>query len=291
MPYAHLGSYRLYYEEFQPPGQEPSSSGEDPGLRAALPPLVFLHGFTLDRRMWQPQADFFSRYYRVVLLDSRGHGLSDAPATGYSRVDRVEDLRRFIENLQIKRFHLIGLSMGGSTAIGYALKYQERLASLALVSTGAAGYDVSKKIARIDQIARQQGLQTAFAKWKETTLTWYKREKKAMRELMETMIDEHSGAIWLDPRRGNYPRENDLERVPSIKVPVMIFAGAADRLFLPLARLLHDKIPNSRLSIYEGVGHMVNLEAPERFNRELKEFLERNAHGLSWDARLFVNGV
>jgi 3-oxoadipate enol-lactonase len=228
--------------------------------------------------MWRPQVDFFSRFYRVVLLDSRGHGLSDAPATGYSRSDRVEDLRRFVEYLKIKQFHLIGLSMGGSTAIGYALYHQDRLASLTLLSTGAAGYDVSKKIAQIDQIAREKGLQAARAKWKETTLTWYKRENKAIRELMETMIDEHSGAIWMDPIRGKYPRENDLERVHTIKVPVMIFAGAADRLFLPLARLLHDKIPNSRLSVYEGVGHMVNLEAPERFNAEVKVFVETIDH-------------
>jgi 3-oxoadipate enol-lactonase len=291
MPYARLGSHRLYYEEYLPLGRKPSASGEGPDVRAALSPMVFLHGFTLDRRMWRPQVDFFSQYYRVILLDSRGHGLSDAPVTGYRRADRVEDLRGFIEYLQIKRFHLIGLSMGGSTAIGYALKYQDRLASLALVSTGAAGYDVSKKIARIDQIAREQGLQTARAKWKETTLTWYKREKRAIRELMETMIDEHSGAIWLDPMRGRYQREDDLQRVHTIKVPVMIFAGAADRIFLPLAKLLHERIPNSTLKVYEEVGHMVNLEAPERFNRELKEFLERNAHGLSWDARLSVNGV
>ncbi|MFQ6007393.1 MAG: alpha/beta fold hydrolase [Candidatus Zixiibacteriota bacterium] len=274
MPFAHLGNYKLYYEEYLPPSRDSSSSGEKSGQETALPPLIFLHGFTLDRRMWQPQVNFFSRFYRVILLDSRGHGLSDAPETGYSRADRVNDLRKFVEYLEIRKFHLIGLSMGGSTAIGYALKNQDRLASLTLISTGAAGFDVGKKIARIDQIARQRGLPAAFAKWKQATLTWFSNEQKAIRELMERMIDEHSGAIWLDPMRGRYQREDDLKQVHIIKVPTIIFAGAADRVFLSLARQLHERIPNSRLSIYEGVGHMVNLEAAERFNAELAQFLQ-----------------
>ena len=94
---------------------------------------------------------------------------------------------------------------------------------------------------------------------------------------MERMADEHSGAVWGDPMRGRYPRENDLEKVHAITVPTMIFAGSEDRIFLPLARSLQEKIPNSRLSVYDGVGHMVNLEAPERFNRDLEQFLERGA--------------
>jgi len=265
MPYADLKSLRLYYEEYW-------SATEPFNIKA--PPVLFLHGFTLDHRMWAAQAAFFHDRYRVILLDSRGHGLSDAPETGYSRAHRVEDLQRFIDHLQIERFHLVGLSMGGSTGIGYALKHQDRLASLTLVSTGAAGYNVGKKISRIDRIAREKGVEAAQKKWKDIALGWYRQDKKEIRDLMERMINEHSGAVWRDPMRGRYPREYDVEKVHAITVPTMIFAGAADRIFLPLARLLNERIPNSRLRVYDDVGHMVNLEAPERFNRELKRFLE-----------------
>jgi 3-oxoadipate enol-lactonase len=264
MPYADLGSLKLYYEEY----------GPDRGDMEQAMPMLFLHGFTLDRRMWKPQADFFRQAYRVILLDSRGHGRSDAPQSGYSRADRVEDLHQFVRHLGVDRFHLIGLSMGGTTAIGYALEHQERLSSLTLVSTSAAGYDVSKKIARIDRIAQNQGLEAARTRWKETTLSWFKKEKQTIKALMEKMIDEHSGAVWLDPMRGRYPRENDLKRVHQITVATLIVAGKEDRLFLPLANSLHDRIPGSRLSIFENVGHMINLEEPDRFSRELKAFLE-----------------
>jgi len=224
--------------------------------------------------MWAAQAAFSHNRYRVILLDARGHGLSDTPETGYSRAHRVEDLQRFIDHLQIERFHLVGLSMGGTTGIGYALKHQDRLASLTLVSTGAAGYDVGGKISHIDRIAREKGVETAQKKWKDIALGWYRQEKKEIKELLERMMDEHSGAVWRDPMRGRYPREYDLKKVHAITVPTMIFAGAADRIFLPLARLLNERIPNSRLRVYDDVGHMVNLEAPERFNRELKRFIE-----------------
>jgi len=278
MPYASLDSLRLFYKEHRPSGSHSSSSTE---TYKANTPLVFLHGFTLDHRMWAAQAAFFRDRYRVILPDSRGHGLSDAPETGYSRAHRVEDLQRFVDNLHIERFHLVGLSMGGSTAIGYALKYQEKLTSLTLVSTGIAGYDVGGKISYIDRIAHEKGVEAARKKWKEITLVWYKQEKKEIRELMGRMMDEYSGAVWRDSRRGRYPRENDLEQVHTISVPTMIFAGGADRIFLPPVKLLHEKIPNSRLSIFEGVGHMVNLEAPERFNRELEQFLEGGTKSFS----------
>ena len=263
MPYARLDNLKLYYEEHQP-GTSPES---------AAPVLLFLHGFTLDHRMWTPQARFFKERYRVVLPDSRGHGFSDAPETGYSRAHRVADLQSFVNYLRISRFHLVGLSMGGTTAIGYALKHPERLASLTLVSSAAAGYQLGKGISRIDQIAREQGIAAAKQKWKEVTLSWYGRNKHQIKNLMQIMMDEHSGAIWRDLMRGGYPPENDLEQVHQITVPTLIVAGEADPVFASLARLLHEKIAGSKLIVLPGTGHMVNLEAPDRFNEELLRFV------------------
>ena len=88
---------------------------------------------------------------------------------------------------------------------------------------------------------------------------------------------EHSGAIWKDSMRGKYPKTNDLERVSEIKVPTAIFSGELDKIFLPLAIKLNKMIPDSRLYIFESVGHMLNLEAPKRFRDEIKLFLEANS--------------
>ncbi len=257
MPYADLGDIRLYYEE--------SGSGV---------PVVFLHGFTLDRRMWNPNADFFAAHYSVILVDARGHGLSSAPQTGYSRDDRVEDLRRFVEHIGLDRFHLVGLSMGGSTAIGYALRYQSKLKSVTFVSTGAAGYKLPRNFSRFDELAKTEGLESARSAWRELALKWFKGKRSDPHDLMKQMIDEHSGAIWMDPLRGKYPSTPDLDQVHTIKVPTCVIAGDRDKVFEPLSQALHQRIAGSRLTIMKDAGHMLNLERPEEFNRLLGDFLE-----------------
>ncbi len=240
------------------------------------PPLVFLHGFTLDHRMWLEDALFFNKWYRVIILDSKGHGLSDAPLSGYSRDDRVEDLFKILEILKLNKIHLIGLSMGGTTGIGFALKYPEKLATLTLVSTSVAGYDIGPKISKIDQLAKEEGVEAARSKWMKSSLIWYKDEKVEIKKLIEKMMMEHSGAIWLDPMRGKYPKSNDLEKVSQIKTPTKIFIGELDKIFFPLAIKLNQLIKGSHLSVFESVGHMLNLEASTRFREELKLFLDEN---------------
>ena len=257
MPFTYRDGIRFYFEEY----------GEGT-------PVVFLHGFTLDHRMWWGQAEYFSQWYRVLLLDSRGHGESDSPETGYGRDDRVEDLRAFADNMKIERFHVVGLSMGGSTSIGFALKYPERLLSMTLVSSGAAGYSAGKKVDKLDQLAREHGVQAAKEKWMQWSLMWYGEGKEEIRRLMEQMIDDHEGGIWRDPMRGKYPRTVDLDNVQKIKAPTEIIAGKLDKVWVPLAEALHEKIEGSSLSMYDGIGHMVNLEAPIRFNEEVKAFLD-----------------
>ncbi|HEX2897798.1 MAG TPA: alpha/beta hydrolase [candidate division Zixibacteria bacterium] len=257
MPYYQSGDFKLYFEEH---GQ-----GE---------PIIFLHGFTLDRRVWGPQIKFFSASYRVIVVDARGHGKSDAPKTDYGRTFRIDDLLRLFEHLNIKKAHLVGLSMGGSTAIGFALKHQELLKSLTLVSTGAAGFKPGRKVARVDEVAKGEGVESARKYWLEWNLIYYKDKHQDVGKLLKKMIEEHSGAVWADSKRGNYPRMNDLEHVNEITVPTLLIAGEKDKIFVPLAEELHKKIKGSRLEIMKGAGHILNLEFPQEFNREVESFLK-----------------
>ncbi|MFQ5499187.1 MAG: alpha/beta fold hydrolase [Candidatus Zixiibacteriota bacterium] len=237
-------------------------------------PLVFVHAFTLDRRLWAGQLEFFGRQRWVLAPDSRGHGLSDAPATCYSRDHRAQDLLQFADILMIERMHLVGLSMGGSTAVGFALKHPDRLASLSLVSSAVAGFGSSKKVSVIDKLAKEKGIEAARSKWLQWSLTRYKKEHSEIAKLVRTMIMEHSGATWMDKMRGQYARNYDLQHVHTISSPTAIFVGTLDKLFVPLAHELHEKIPGSRLIEYPQTGHLLNLERPDQFNRDLKLFVD-----------------
>jgi pimeloyl-ACP methyl ester carboxylesterase len=86
-------------------------------------------------------------------------------------------------------------------------------------------------------------------------------------------VREHSGAYWTDPKRGTYVTPPDLENVHKIKVPTLIMIGELDRVFVPLAEQLYQKIAGSKLIRYPGVGHVINMEIPERFNKELGEWV------------------
>ena len=272
MPYADLGDFRLHYVDI----------GPDDESRIDYPPVVFLHGFTLDHRQWREVVPFFRRRYRVILMDARGHGLSDAPETGYSRAHRVDDLARFVDTLNIGRFHLVGLSMGGSTAIAYAFRHQACLESLTLASSSAAGWNIGTKMKRIEQQAREKeiaesqekGLEFIRRKWIDYSLAFFEKTGKEPPEMLVTMMQEHSGAPWMDERRGRYPAPGiDLDRVHGIDVPTLILAGGQDKIFSALAVELHRRIPDNRLKVYRQTGHMLNMERPDRFNQDLADFL------------------
>ena len=258
MPEIKTGSETLYYEE--------KGSGD---------PIVFLHGFTLDRRMWRRQMEYFASKYRVIAYDSRGHGKSSCPESDYSRADRVIDLRNFARGLNLKKFHLVGLSMGGATALGYAIDYPETLRSLTLVDTAAGGYSPPPKYRDFREKALTLGVEKTKRLWIRSTLFYYINRNEELRQELEEIISGHCGQLWLDPKRGKYQDRDDVALAGDIKLPTMIFVGEKDTFFIPLAKLLHKKIVDSEIDIVPGVGHMLNMEAPERFNFRFEQFLQR----------------
>jgi hypothetical protein len=154
--------------------------------------------------------------------------------------------------------------MGGATAIGYALKHADRLRSLTLVSSGAAGYAVSKKFERLDGLARAEGVEVARQKWMDWSLAWYKDRHPEVGRRIAEMMNGYSGAVWADPMRGKYPKTVDLDRVSQIKTPTLIMAGELDKVFLELAKKFHERIAGSRLKVFPGVGQE-RLEKLEEF--------------------------
>lgn len=261
MPFVDLGNYSFHYTEY---GDKNN------------PTIIFLHAFTMDGRMWEKDAIYFSKKYHVVIPDLKGHGKSDAPLSGYTRNERVADLVKFLLLLNLDSIHLVGLSYGGTTAIGVALERPELLKSLTLIGTSAAGYKLGTKISAIDKIAREQGVEAAKKRWITTSLLWYTQEQQEIKDFVRLMMDEHSGAIWNDPERGNYPQLNDLDKIPSINLPTQIIVGELDKMFLPLAQKLYNLFPSSEFSVISDCGHLVNLEQPEVFRKELESFIRRH---------------
>ncbi|MEE9441320.1 MAG: alpha/beta hydrolase [candidate division Zixibacteria bacterium] len=237
--------------------------------------IVFLHGFTLDRRMWGTQVEYFSKRFRTLVYDSRGHGKSGCPESGYSRADRVRDLAALVEKLRLAPFHIVGLSMGGATALGYAIDHPESLLSLTLADTAAAGFQPPPKYKDMRERVESMTIADIKRVWKRNALFYYARKNPQLRDELAEMMDGHCGNLWTDPQRGTYKDRDDVVLSSKIKIPTLIFIGEKDKFFLPLAKKLHQNIENSEMDIVSEVGHMVNMEDSNRFNMRLEQFLDR----------------
>lgn len=122
-------------------------------------PIVFVHGFSLDSRIWEPQVEVFSKTHQVIIYDMRGFGQSPLPTGAYSH---HEDLHNLVTHLNLPKFHLVGLSLGGEIAIDYSLTYPDTLLSLTLADSSLGGY-ASTVDWRV--YAKEQGVEKAKVNW------------------------------------------------------------------------------------------------------------------------------
>ena len=114
-----------------------SSAGIFYEVSGAGEPVVLIHAFSVDRRMWAPQIALLEKRFRVVRYDQRGHGKSDGPSAPYAQ---HEDLRSVLDALGIDKATLIGLSAGATTATDFAIAYPNRVVRVVLASPGLSGY-------------------------------------------------------------------------------------------------------------------------------------------------------
>jgi pimeloyl-ACP methyl ester carboxylesterase len=99
-------------------------------------PLVLLHGVASNARIWLPVAPLLTPRFRVLAVDQRGHGQSDKPSSGYDFPSVVEDVREFVEALELELPVVAGHSWGGNVALEYAARHPEQVAGLVLVDGG-----------------------------------------------------------------------------------------------------------------------------------------------------------
>ncbi|MEK7336176.1 MAG: alpha/beta fold hydrolase, partial [Nitrospirota bacterium] len=100
-------------------------------------PIVFLHAFPLNRTMWAEQEAALSSHHRVITIDLRGHGESDAPLWHYSLDQAADDVRALLDHLSIRQALFVGLSMGGYILLAFYRKYADRVKGMVLADTRA----------------------------------------------------------------------------------------------------------------------------------------------------------
>lgn len=262
MKFAEFESFRMAYEE--------AGSGI---------PILFIHGYPLNRRMWQPQIDALSQDAHVIAPDLRGHGDSTPTEGVYSMDLLAEDCARLLDTLNItQKIVLCGLSMGGYISFAFARKFPNRLAALVLTATRAAPDTEETKLnrARSIALAKEQGITPIIESMLARVLSPVTLQNNP--DLVETVrqIMRHTSLrAVLGDLQGMMERIDSRPFLKQISVPTLIIHGKDDPL-IPIdeAQAMQAAIPNCRLLIMENAAHLPNLEASERFNHAIREFIK-----------------
>jgi len=246
-------------------------------------PLVLLSGLG-SKMSWMFQIPYFKEKMMVIAPHNRGTGKSSRPNYPYKMDMFVEDLKQLLDHLELKLFHLCGLSMGGMIALNFILKYPQMVKTLILCATFAKNhFGASNSIIEAQKLMVNYDLEHKF---KVRAMALYSRpfrkRLKRDRKLYETlknefMEDPTTLQDWIN--QGAAVSEHDTEDLLYIiKQPTLILTGDDDHIMptLRFSQILNEKIPNSRFEVINGVGHRFNYEKPEDVNNLLWTFIKEH---------------
>ncbi len=244
------------------------------------PPLLTVHGWPLDHRVFEPQAAGLSSSLSVIAYDRRGFGKSEA------RPDlrlEVDDIDRILDALGIPSAHLLGMSQGGRIALRYAVTHSHRLRSLILQGAAIDGLHVEEPdsdqipMAEYSALAKSGRLDEVRRRWLRHPMMQLGAGFEAPSNQLLRILADYAGADLIDFDANRYRFSADLvTALSALNVPTLLLTGAhetgarkrhADEIASRVAGCMRLQLENS--------GHLSNLTEPERYNRAVLEFCEK----------------
>lgn len=210
-------------------------------------PFILLHGNGESSEYFKNQIEYFSNHYRIIALDTRGHGKTPRGTEPFTMNQFAEDLNAFLEEKNINNIILLGFSDGANIAIKFALKHQDKIKALIL-----NGADLNTKgVKRSVQLPIEMGYRMAKLFQNKS------EEAKLKTEILGLMVNEPN----IKP-----------EELHSIEVPTLVIAGTKDLIKEKHSRLIAENIKGAELSFVEG-NHFIASKNPTEFNKEVEKFL------------------
>jgi pimeloyl-ACP methyl ester carboxylesterase len=242
------------------------------------PPILFIHGYPLSKAMWEPQVKGLSSNSRVITLDLRGHGESEAPLWLYTMDIFADDIRALLDHLSIDQVVLAGFSMGGYITFAFYRKYRNRVKALVLADTRAQADSPEGKQGRFKsaQTAYKEGTGPIADAMVPKLLT--PQSVQGRPDLVQTVRKIIAGtpvAGIVGDLMAMAERPDSVPLLSEIICPTLILVGEQDGLTPPAdAKLMVEKIKKAQLEIIPAACHLSNLEQPDHFNKAVRKFLE-----------------
>lgn len=233
------------------------------------PPLMLLHGWTLDHRIWQPQLDSLATHYRLIMPDRRGFGRSTADADLGSELADIDQIAR---HFGLQSLYVLGMSQGGALAIAYASSRPDMVR--ALVTLGAPLVGIVPGEDRFERqrwstLIREGRIAEMRSEWLAHPLMH--GLQGAARRLVEEIVEDYAGQDLL--LQSSLPTISE-EQLGKLGTPLLALAGAGDTAWrISVARFLADAAPKGRFEMVADAGHLANVDNPDRFNAQVLQFL------------------
>ena len=266
MPTTQVGSHTVYYDEY-----------------GAGHPLILVSGLGSTRLGWWKQIKPFAKKFRVINLDNRDAGDSALGTGPYTIADMADDVASVIKSLHLGRTHIVGISMGGMITQELAIRYPELMDKVVLVATTAGGPTSVNAKPEIAALLMRNGGEDIETRVRRTYTAiagegYMAKHPEDLDQIVKNSIAKPMSLESYQRQLGAcmaHWSKGVADRLSQITAPTLIIHGDDDPLIpYPNGKYLAEHIKGARLIMFPGVGHISMIEAPERFNHEVIEFLE-----------------
>lgn len=241
-------------------------------------PVVLLHPFPVNHEFWLPVGQTLATRYRVILPDMRGHGESGVGEGPATMQKHAADIARVMDDADVGRAPLIGVSIGGYALFEFWRKYRGRAAALGLCNTKAPADNGEGRAGRLQ--AANDVLERGTEPFFENMLT-----RVLAKTTQETRPDLVDGALRMmrkmspqgvaQVQRGMAERPDSVDTLKTINVPTLLVTGDEDILTgVNEAELMRSHIAGSQMRVIPKAGHYSPWEQPEEAGRVLRQFLD-----------------
>jgi 2-succinyl-6-hydroxy-2,4-cyclohexadiene-1-carboxylate synthase len=259
--------YRFKYEMNGPPDQ---------------PAVLFLHGFLGGKEDWREITDRLCENFLTAAVDLPGHGFTQVSGIDkyYAMPSCAWGLTNFLDQLKIKKCHLVGYSMGGRMALYLAVNYPERFDKIVIESSSPGLKTAAERKTRVKQdnkLARR--LETE--NFEDFLNDWYRQplfdtllKDARFKKLIKKRLKSDPQLLAKSLRRMGTGAQSSLwPELKRIKIPILFIAGEKDDKFKALASEMSDLCETAEICIIKNCGHNVHFEKPQEFYEQLYKFL------------------
>lgn len=244
-------------------------------------PFVLLHGFTGSIATWHPFIEKWQDTFQLILIDLPGHGETKM-RDSFSMKQCCIDLHDLFKELNLNAIHLLGYSMGGRTALSFAMTYPEMVQTLVLESASPgliSKKEQDERIERDEKLAdwiEKEGVEAFVDFWEDIPL--FETQKALSKEKQQIIRDERLAQTPSELASslrymGTGIQPNWWNHLKDLTIPVLLLVGEWDRKFVGINQKMNDELLHSQFKPIAETGHAIHVEQPEKFGKIVTAFI------------------